>query len=259
MIVQTPAAPPAAPAPPAPGSPEYATAMAAAYDAQFPAPTQKPTAALAPAAPVTGDPSAAEPPKEPAAPEPPKEPEAPKGDAEPPKDPKEPEAPKNLGALFEDGTFASGFSAEALPPELATALKATGLPDSAVQELHAEYRAGRAAIAELATQKVHALAGGKEAFEQITRWAGANLNADQQAFYNDQLNGPMAAEALAVLKQRAMAGTDPRLAQVNASANPPVTGFRDSTEMQIAMGDARYKTSEAYRREVAQKLRHSTF
>ena len=231
---------------PEPGSPEHRAAMVAAYDAQFSAPV--PPVMPVAAEPVV-DPAVVVPIETPAVTE---TPEAPKDGETPPDSP-------SLSAMFEDGSFSKGFAAEVLPDVVKGGLEKAGFKPEQVGELHKEYLEGRAAKAELAAQKIHQLAGGPEQFAQLNTWAHSNLTDEQRSFYNEQLSGPMAAEAMAVLKQRAAIGSDPRLVTVNAGGRPPVLSFRDSAEMQTAMSDPRYATSPAFRAEVGERLRNARF
>ncbi|WP_197341605.1 capsid assembly protein [Ralstonia solanacearum] len=267
----TPATPetPAAPVQPAPDSPEYRAAMVAAYEAQGgnPDPAAK-----------TPETSASETPKvevDPNAPVPrltDKPADDPKPEAEKTDPPAEktaegeegaenkdaPKAP-SLGDLFTDGTFVTGFNSEKLPESLSTALEAAGLTPEMQAAIHEQFRSGQAALQRETTASLHKAAGGKEQFEQLVAWGQKNLTKEQAEFYDAQLNGPMAADAIALLTQKMNAGRDPNLVNVAGAQGGPVSAFRDQTEMMAAMSDPRYQTSEAFRAEVATRLRLSTF
>lgn len=236
--------------------------MIAAYDAQFaqhaPAPATQAEAAPATQAQTANqqqlpsDQSAS-----------PKLTDAPKVEGEQPKtdEAKKDDQPtaKTLGDLYASGDLVAGFNAEAVPDTVVTAFKAAGLDDAAIAAMHAQFRAGQQALQREQVGNLHQAAGGKEQFDALVSWGQKNLSQEQRQFYDEQLNGPNAAEAIAVLKQRMAAGQDPKVVLANSSAAPAVTGFRDKTEMMAAMSDPRYKASEAYRQDVRAKLAASRF
>lgn len=182
----------------------------------------------------------------------------PEGDEKPDENKEAPKAP-SLSDLFEDGTFVSGFNSEKLPDNLSAALEAVGLNKDQQSAIHEQFRAGQAALQREATANLHKAAGGKDQFEALVAWGQKNLTKEQAAFYDAQLNGPMAADAIALLTQKMNAGRDPNLVNVTGAQGGPVAAFRDQTEMMAAMADPRYQTSEAFRAEVATRLRLSTF
>lgn len=228
--------------------------MIAAYDAQFA------SAAPAPAAAPADPPKTPEVPPDPNASSP-KLTDPPVGEEPPkdPSDPKDPQATPSLGDLFKDGTFAKGFTAEQIPDNLSAALKAAGLDDAAISEIHTTFRAGQAAVQREAVGRLHEAAGGKAAFDSLIQWGQKNLSAEQREYFDGQLNGPMAAEAIAVLRQRMQSGSDPKIAVGTTSAGPVVSGFRSQQEVTAAMADPRYWNDPAYHNEVKAKLKVSTF
>ncbi|MDM0006454.1 hypothetical protein QTI51_09560 [Variovorax sp. J22G73] len=229
--------------------------MIAAYDAQFKAPTpaatQSQTAAQPAQAAAAVDPNA----------------QAPRltdvpADTAKPTDPPKPEGQgevKSLAALIDSGDLFKGLGGEKVPDDLITDLKAMGLTDAQVAGLNTRMAALLKAEATLQTQNLQKAAGGADEFNKLVAWGQKNLSAEQREFYDAQLNGPNAADAIAVLKARMNAGADPALVNVNGKAAPAVAGFRDKTEMVAAMQDPRYQTSEAYRADVAAKLKASRF
>lgn len=244
---------------PVPGSPEHRAAMIAAYDAQF---TQHAPVGAA-EQPATQAQTATQqqlPSDQSAAPaltgEPPPEGDKPKTDEAKKED--QPSG-KSLGDLYASGDLVTGFNAETVPDTVVAAFKAAGLDDAAVAAMHSQFRAGQLALQREQVGALHQAAGGKAQFDALVAWGQKNLSAEQREFYDSQLNGPTAAEAIAVLKQRMAAGQDPAVILPNAGAAPAATGFRDKTEMQAAMSDPRYKVSEAYRQDVRAKLAVSRF
>jgi len=164
----------------------------------------------------------------------------------------------NLGELFKDGTFQSGFAAEKIPDNLAAALKGVGLEDEAIASIHESFRAGQAALQRETVGKLHTAAGGKAEFDALVAWGQKNLSAEQREYFDGQLNGPMAVEAIAVLRQRMTTGQDPKLA-MGSGSQPVVTGFRSNQEVVAAMADPRYWTDQAYHNDVKAKLAASRF
>lgn len=254
MTIETPGAPAstppatgattsATPSAPVPGSAEHRDAMIAAYDAQF-----KPSGLQ----PETQVPAA--PPLDPAVPV---APEAPKPDDKPTDAPKTSEV--TLGSLIESGDLLNGLVADEIPKDLLTQLEATGISGDQLASLSTRLKTLVALEAQVATDKVHKLAGGPEAFTALNAWAQKNLTPEQRTFYNAELEGPNAADAMALLQRKMNAGKEPVIHNVAGTPAPVATGFRDKFEMQAAMSDPRYGKSEAFRAEVASKLRASRF
>ncbi|KAF1049333.1 capsid assembly protein [Xylophilus sp.] len=242
--------------PPSPGSPEHRAAMIAAYDAQFA--KHEPAAATPPATQAQTAPPAepaATPPAVPKLTDPPADTPTAPGDTTQPGGETEGTAPS-----LDYDAFTAGFSAEALDDTVAQAFaQQTGWSAEQVAEAHKQFLAGQQALAREQTRSLHEAAGGAEQFNALVAWGQKNLTSEQRSFYDRELNGPNAADAIALLRQRMTAGSEPRLHQVNGTAAPQPVGFRDKSEMTAAMLDKRYQTSEAYRADVAEKLRHSRF
>ncbi|MDR5812009.1 hypothetical protein QCE62_00205 [Caballeronia sp. LZ033] len=246
-----------------PDSPEYRAAMIAKAEGQ----SGTPPAPVAPTDPVD--------PQKPVAPEVPLDPNAPAPkltdapadapkDGDPPAEKKDPETPEvpayDFKAKFEDGSFVTSFNAETLPEDLSAALgKAMGLSNEQVAAMHAQFREGQVALQTIATQKLYDAAGGQQGFNDLIAWGQKNLTPQQREYYDGQLNGPHAAEAIEFLTSKMNAGKDPNLVNLNGGTHTRVSAFRDQSEMMAAMADPRYQASEAYRQEVAGRLRVSKF
>jgi hypothetical protein len=234
-----------------PGSSEHRDAMIAAYDAQFKKePAQAATQSQTAAQPQT-DPAKVEP-NAPA----PKLTDEPKVEGEK----KDGEgAPATLGALIESGDLLNGLAGEKVPENIATALKGMGVTDDQLAALNTRLRSLVTLEATTQTQGLHKLAGGAEQFNALVAWGQKNLTPEQRSFYDTELNGPNASDAIALLQRRMAAGGEPQLHNVTASASVPAQGFRDKTEMMEAMRDPRYQTSDAFRADVTAKLKASRF
>jgi hypothetical protein len=155
--------------------------------------------------------------------------------------------------------FATGFNAEKLPDTLVEALVNLGFPKELVEQHHATHRAGQAALVAAQTQSLYQAAGGEANFKALVAWGQKNLTVEQRQFYDTQLNGPTAAEAIAVLQQRMNAGKDPSIALGNATASGTTVGFKSQSEVTAAMSDPRYWTDEAYHNSVKSRLAVSRY
>jgi hypothetical protein len=264
--VNTPATPAAAAAPaapvvpvaPAPDSPEYAAYMAARAEQN----TLNPEIKTDPATPTpqSGDPAEKKDPVDPNAP-------TPKLTDDPNKEsPKEGEQPKpadgayDFAKAFNDGSIVNDFNAAETPKALVDGLaKALGVTDAEVKTMVDQFKLGQQALASAAESQLFEAAGGKDQFNEVIKWGQANLSPSQKEFYERQLNGPDAIATVQLLRDKMLSTRDPNLVNVNGERNSAVAGFRDQSEMMVAMSDPRYQVSEAYRREVAARLQVSRF
>ncbi|HEF4732938.1 hypothetical protein KTE71_13330 [Burkholderia multivorans] len=166
----------------------------------------------------------------------------------------------DFAKAFEDGSLVSEFNSEKPSDALIEGMaKALGISNEQVLQMQAQFRAGQEALAREAEAKLFEAAGGRDEFNAIIAWGQKNLSQEQKVFYENLLNGPDAAAAVGILKQKMQAAADPSLVNVSGRAAAAPVGFRDQSEMMAAMSDPRYQTSEAYRRDVAEKLRYSNF
>lgn len=106
-------------------------------------------------------------------------------------------------------------------------------------------------------------AGGAENYAQMVQWASKELPKEQVEAYNRTVNsGDRHATLLAIegLKSKFIAanGSAPRLLQ-GGGIPTGTAAFRSTAEMVAAMNDPRYKTDQAYRDHVAQRLAASPF
>lgn len=105
------------------------------------------------------------------------------------------------------------------------------------------------------------LAGGKEQYNAMTKWASKNLSQDQIELYDSVIDaGDPAACFFAVqslMNQYSEAfGNDGELLTGNEPANTSNT-FRSQAELVAAMSDPRYDNDPAYREDVLNKLANS--
>lgn len=110
------------------------------------------------------------------------------------------------------------------------------------------------------SQRVFESAGGQEAYQQMISWAKANMSeAEQSAFDRAVTSGDADLARMAVRGLRSAYveanGEPPKLVQPKDQRRPTgIEPFRSDDEVVRAMSDPRYKTDEAYRQKVAQRL-----
>jgi hypothetical protein len=122
------------------------------------------------------------------------------------------------------------------------------------------YIKGQEALAQNLRNGLYDEAGGKEEFEAAMKWAATGLSKDEQIVYNamvdsGNIEGAKLAMRGLMAKYATAEGSEPNL--VSGEGAPATAGaqsFRSNTEITQAMSDPRYKTDEAYRKEVAQRL-----
>ena len=102
--------------------------------------------------------------------------------------------------------------------------------------------------------------GGEQQYQQITAWAGENLDADTiQAFDGVIESGNLAAINLAIkglqVQYNDSVGYENNMIQGKPAQSS--SGFRSQAEVVRAMQDPRYDRDPAYRQEVVDKLQYS--
>lgn len=118
------------------------------------------------------------------------------------------------------------------------------------------------AAAQAVTHAGYAVAGGQEEYAKITEWAKANLSPEEIQEFNAKVSTTdvsAAVEAVASLKSRYVEakGQEPTLVEGQGNARGTV-GYASRAEMSRDMRDPRYKTDEAFRKEVQRKIQLST-
>ena len=116
---------------------------------------------------------------------------------------------------------------------------------------------------ELSDQEVSQLfdsVGGEQQYQQITAWAGENLDADTiEAFDGVIESGNLAAINLAIrglqVQYNDSVGYENNMIQGKPAQS--FNGFRSQAEVVRAMQDPRYDRDPAYRQEVVDKLQYS--
>ncbi len=190
-------------------------------------------------------------------------------EAKPQDDPKaDPDGPKTAKIERKDGdanpvttaieSFESVFETKAGALEDADfkALEDAGIPRAKIDI----YIAGLAALAEKAMGEVFAVAGGQEQFATVQTWAAANLNDQDLAYYNDNIDNPTTRKQTAEWLMAKFSAANPsegkRVEGLAPTANAGDV-YTSQAQVTEAMSDRRYTTDPAYRQAVAEKLLRS--
>lgn len=192
-----------------------------------------------------------------AAPKPEGEPK-PDGEGKPNEQPKPDEQkPTETDKAFEP--FFKEFSETGkLSDESYAALAKQGISKAMVDA----YARGVQAEQQAAEAQVFEAVGGKEKYSEIVAWAAKNLKPAEINAFNSTLETgtpeqiALAAQGLQTRYQAANGRPGSRI-RGNPSGSA-VQPFRSTAEVTQAMSDPRYKTDQAYRDEVAERLRGST-
>ena len=143
-----------------------------------------------------------------------------------------------------------------LSPETYQELASKGLP----QDLVDGYINGQLAIADQQTNSAYSLVGGEQNYANMMGWASQNLpEAEINSFNNVIDGGDLNAINMAIsgmfARYQANNITEPNL--IDGQGKAPMPTFRSTAELVTAMNDPRYKTDEAYRKDVEDRLRNS--
>jgi hypothetical protein len=130
------------------------------------------------------------------------------------------------------------------------------------QELVDRYIEGQSALSDNLTNELVTLAGGAEPLKAMQEWAETNYSDAELKAFNASLDGDQATKKMALNGLKASyenaKGTDTNLLSGKPS-NAAVDAYRSQAEVTAAMNDPRYTRDDAYRNDVMQKLKHSTF
>jgi len=138
-----------------------------------------------------------------------------------------------------------------------TSLEKAGIPKDYVDR----FIAGQEAIADQQSSTVKDLVGGTQAYDNMSEWAGQNLNETEKTAYNSAVNSKdLEAVKLAVVGLKARyaqsTGSEPKLVEGKASPSGE-QGFQSWAQVTQAMSDPRYAKDPAYQNEVKDKLANS--
>ena len=131
------------------------------------------------------------------------------------------------------------------------------------QEMVDTYIEGIQLKAQQMTTRVFDTAGGEENYQKMIEWAKQGMPISERKVYNETFEtGDINKILLAVKGLKASYedafGKQPQLLNSDG-ASGGVSGFNSKAEMKAAMSDPRYSKDPAYRKEVEQKVLHSTF
>ena len=108
---------------------------------------------------------------------------------------------------------------------------------------------------------IHQIAGGEEAYGNLTNWADQNMPREYVEAFNDLVesgNLQMVQLAVAGLQSEFVANNGYEGEMLTGrAAQPQVDAFRSQAEVVAAMHDPRYDNDPAYRQDVFQKLERS--
>lgn len=166
------------------------------------------------------------------------------------------DALKGVGLDFNEFTKeydTSGELSEASYQKLVEA----GIP----KEMVDAYIEGQQAKANLIVERITSTVGGREAYEKMVKWAGANMTSDEIDAYNrvtsqgDPYTAQLAAEGL-YRRYTAAVGTNNSFISGETSGRSTDI-FESTAQVTAAMRDPRYRTDPAYRQQVAEKVARS--
>jgi hypothetical protein len=146
-----------------------------------------------------------------------------------------------------------------LSAETYKALESVGLS----QDMVNDYIAGQQAIVSGLQSAAYAPFEGQEGYDEATLWAAENLSDDEIKAFDVQLtstNPAIVAQGAKALKQKFEAEADHEPEHIGGSGgNGAGTGgtYKSSREMMKDMNSREYRTSQAFRDEVADKLARS--
>lgn len=131
-------------------------------------------------------------------------------------------------------------------------LEDAGYPKSFIDS----FISGQQAIAQNQIGEVHKLAGGEDQFNNMSKWASENLDADTLDWYNATVD-TNANIAVQFLKDRFQASnhTSVNRPSVQSSVNQSaITPFANQGEIQSAFNDPRYAKDPGYRAKVEARM-----
>jgi hypothetical protein len=139
-----------------------------------------------------------------------------------------------------------------------TKLEKAGIPKTVVDQ----FIAGQEALLSATRQSVFNTVGGEEAYNSMTEWAAENFSKDEIKAYNDAVNSGNTANAMMAVKglkaqYEAVVGFEPARQVKGSNATPSASTYRSVAELEKDMGDPRYKTDSAFRKDVERKLSRS--
>lgn len=137
-------------------------------------------------------------------------------------------------------------------------LEKVGFPKEVVDE----YIAGKQALAQLAENAVYESVGGKDNYGSMLEWAADNLSSDEIDVYNEAVNSGNRVKTLMAVKglkaqYDTQSGSKEPDRVVSGKGKSGQSTYRSVAELTRDMGDKRYYSDPAYRKDVEEKLARS--
>lgn len=170
--------------------------------------------------------------------------------------PEQPEPSKNpnLPENFWDEAAQSYQETGGITEEQLKVMTDLGIPQPMIDT----YMAGLQAIVAQQTAEVYEAVGGEEEYHAMMEWAARTMSPEDQAAHNRAVDaGDVAAAKLAIrglYAQYKNQTTGPQMVTGRAPQFGGVQPFADRSEITAAMRDPRYRTSEAFRKEVERRV-----
>jgi hypothetical protein len=165
---------------------------------------------------------------------------------------------KSQSEQFSKEFLESGQLSDASYEALAKAGYPRAAVDAHIRGIQAEQGQQQTVISEM-----KALAGGDEGYSAMSEWMTAELTDTELQEYNEAVNSgkkgviKAAVQGMASRYKEAV-GSAPNLLGGSNNSTQAGERFESRAEVSAAMRDPRYKTDEAYRQRVAQKLSRSS-
>ena len=137
----------------------------------------------------------------------------------------------------------------------------TDLQDKGLsKELIDNYISGQKALADNQLGQIYQVAGNKESYDEIVKWAGENLPQTEVHTFNNTIeNGSMEEAIMAASGLKARydnaVGVVPNL--VKGGISSTVNAYQSTAEIISAINDPRYQVDTAYRKGVEDKIKRS--
>lgn len=137
-------------------------------------------------------------------------------------------------------------------------LEKAGIPKAIVDQ----YIAGQEALLNATRSTVFNTVGGEDSYNSMTEWAAENFSKEEIGAYNRAVNsGDMDSAMMAVkgLKARfdSINGYEPERQVKGATAKAGSSTYRSVSELQEDMGNPKYWSDPAFRKDVERKLARS--
>jgi hypothetical protein len=162
-----------------------------------------------------------------------------------------------LGQALAEATAA--YEGDGMTEEHFQSLVDNGIPREYIDQYIDNFEAGQAQF----DSDIYAITGGEEAYNNLLQWAGSNLTEGEiTAFDNGVTSGDPAQAKLVTQALQARfeaAGGRQGADFAGGSDHTMGGGFSDLSEQLAAQNDPRYKTSEAFRQEVARRIAASNY